>query len=177
MQFKLNGLKYVSRLVSGSGNTAAVILDTGSPYTVISVESLCKLSGMPDIDKAHEFLNRCNSVDCISFSGDIVHLVPIVMRNVIIGGDTFDSLYMYVNTSSKKCTSLIGADIISGCRILGFGKEIDLTEFDASYNKRVFDSIVNGKIVYEILNLIKYDEPVPTKKVSRLESLLKKSEG
>ncbi|MBR5377065.1 MAG: hypothetical protein IK139_07260 [Lachnospiraceae bacterium] len=123
--------------------------DTGSPYTVLSINSL--------YNRPHENKDRIfdalkggsiSSIQPSTAAGQILEGYACVVKNVTISGRSFKKLYFYIVTNIDKPLALIGDDIVSFCSFhhqrksdicnIGFDEEGYVEEFTKE-NKNILD--------------------------------------
>lgn len=154
MLFQLNKMKYVSQLRVANGSRVNILLDTGSVYTVLSIRAVCVLwRKAVDNEQVLQFLRGSDCIVCKSFSGNDVRLVPVTLRNVMLGGTSIDTLQCFVNCSDTTATSLFGMDMISACTFTQMCNGLELYLRDSVIAYSNFKELCQGVTPYEIMNL------------------------
>lgn len=92
-------------------------LDTGSPFTVISLKLLCKAVRCEDTVAIKNELLSYGHITAVSYTRQPIRLVPIFIRNVLVGDEKVRRFYCLVNVDSDDSSLLIGTDFVSACII------------------------------------------------------------
>ena len=151
-------------------------VDTGSPVTILNIDSLARILGY-DAATIERHLKNKAAVRYTSFTKEYVSLYPCLLRNVIIGDtDLSKGNSMYINdlvvfvTLDKNRTNLLGLDIISSCKSnIVYRYKMTMEGFDSDLYARNIARLCCGINPYEINELIQVK--------SSISGLLSKAEG
>lgn len=174
MVFTRTGTSYSCKATITGKDEIVFKLDTGSPYTALSVKGLRDILGAGNVSDISKDLSMFDGIVCSSYSGHSIKLVPCYIRNILVGGTRFEKMYVFVNTNEQCITSLIGTDLIMSSTIVGDGNYITLDNIDYSKYNANFNRLKCGIQEQELLCM---SESKPASKGSRLSELLKNAEG
>lgn len=108
---------YKSSVMMTFSRPADFIMDTGSPFTTMSIELLCKVIRCKDVDLVRKELLSYGFIEAVSYTKHMVRMVPVYIRNARVDGTLLDKFYCFVNVDMPNSTSLIGTDFISACTV------------------------------------------------------------
>ena len=112
------GAKYGVLLKIGTIITALEV-DTGSPVTIISYQSLLKTLSSQDITSIFDKLNMDDyTKECAikSATGNGIFFKPAVLHDIQLGGCTISKMGIFVSNIARPLT-LLGTDFLDACSI------------------------------------------------------------
>ena len=168
MQFLIKGDRYIADVKLQDKRLFTFKLDTGSPFTVISLSTFCRMAHYSDKDKAKSWLLGANPVGAFSYTKHMSRLTPVYIRNVSIDGTVIPKMYLFVNVDFENSSSLIGTDFISACYALRTKADycIELDKPDMAIYEDTFFRRCKKKDVPEIFEL--ESEPVKTRSIASM---------
>lgn len=160
MLFEKIGNYYLASVALSHNRMEQFKLDTGSPFTVISLNKLLQILRCSNTKSVKDELLSYGFVRCISYTKQEARLVPIYIRMVKINDVAINRFYCFVNVDTLDSSSLIGNDFISSCSIgkteAAYG--IELSDFDQQSYETSFKLQCCSNDIHEIYELesIKY---------------------
>ncbi len=133
-------------------------VDTGSPYTIISLET--RYPGLSD-EKVKEFREKISktkvkSITPKSASGQEIVCYPIVLDKVSLDGTELEKFPLYLATNIERKLSLIGLDFLNCCELKReresdvFTMDLgDVKEYRDAFQKRHNDNVLDISILEE----------------------------
>lgn len=152
--------KFKVRFKFQSGNVdSPLLVDTGAVVSAVSIKQLSRI--LPDyvnsIKVIYEGSN--NFINMHTANGQSVKGLPVLFRNVIIGGERIDKFYCVIIDSDRP-SFLLGMDFISAGVMKSSKKEyLNIFSFDSKEYESNYCEFYNGCNPIEINELsLSYDK-------------------
>lgn len=156
MLFRKVGNNYVASVLLTNERATEFKLDTGSPFTTLSLKTLSDTLKCTDMGVVKRELLSYEYVEAISYTRNNVRLVPVYIRNVRIDDVIIDRFYCFINVDIVNSTSLIGTDFISSCTVYktdaSYGFE--LGDMDKQAYENNFKMLCYTENIHEIFELV-----------------------
>lgn len=174
MLFRKTGDAYLTNVLLSRDCSELFKLDTGSPFTIISIDALCRVLCNMDKEVVKKELISYDCVRCSSYTGHTSRLVPVYIRDVKLDDYTFNKFYCFVDVDVPDSSLLIGTDLISACTIgrteAAYGIELSNLDFQSYETRFKFQCCTDD--IHEIFELAGV-----RKSGSRLQSFFNEAKG
>lgn len=154
MEFILRKNRYVGVIASVKSDKVKLCrVDTGSMFTVISIETVATLKKWKSAELKSYLMCR-QSISLSSISGHNIDVIPCHLSNIRLCNAIIKDFYCVIPLDPSLNKNLIGIDLFSACSVRGLsGDNLFLEQLDQELYRKNFISLCNAVNPTELLDV------------------------